>query len=62
MNVVLGLPPTQNQYDFLCVIMGGLTKFSHFIPVKSTYSTDDYERIFIDDILSPWYSVIHYIG
>ncbi|TMX05644.1 hypothetical protein EJD97_012909 [Solanum chilense] len=28
-----------------------LTKSTHFIPVKSTYSTEDYARIFVDEIV-----------
>ena len=28
-----------------------LTKSSHFIPVNSTYSAEDYARIFIDEIV-----------
>lgn len=31
--------------------MYGLTKFAHFIPVKSTYSLEDYASILIDEIM-----------
>ena len=31
--------------------MDRLTKSVHFIPIKSTYSAEDYARIFIDEIV-----------
>ena len=51
MDFVLGLPRTQRQYDSIWVVMDRLTKSAHFIPVKSTYSVEDYGRIFIDEIV-----------
>ena len=48
MNFVLGLPLTQKQYDSIWVVVDRLTKFAHFIPVKSTYSVEDYARILIE--------------
>ena len=47
----VGLPRTQKQYDSILVGVDRLTKSSHFIPVKSTYSAEDCARIFIDDIM-----------
>ena len=37
MDFVVGLPWSQKQYDSMWVSMNRMTKFSHFIPVKSTY-------------------------
>ena len=51
MDFVVGLPLTQMQYDSIWVIVDRLTNSSHFIPVTATYSTEDYARIFIDDIV-----------
>ena len=48
---MVGFPPTQKQYDSIWVVVYRLTKSSHFIPVKSTYSAEDYARIFINDIM-----------
>ena len=48
---MVDLPWTQKQYDSIWVIVDRLTKFAHFIPVKSTYSADNYPRIFIDEIV-----------
>ena len=51
MDFVVGLDRTQRQYDSIWVVVDKLTKSSHFIPVKSTYSVEDYARIFIDEIV-----------
>ena len=51
MDSVVGFPRTKRKYDSLWVIVDRLTKFTHFIPVKSTYSVEDYARIVIDEIV-----------
>ena len=51
MDFLVGLPQTQKQCDSIWVFVDRLTKFTHFIPVKSTYSAEDYARIFIDEIV-----------
>ena len=52
MDFVVGLPRTQKQYESMWLVVDRLTQFSHFINVKSTYSVEDYARIFIDEIVS----------
>ena len=51
MDFVVGLPQKQKQYDSIWVVVDKLTKSSHFIPIKSTYSKKDYARIFIAEIV-----------
>ena len=51
MDFVLGLPRTQRPYDSIWVVVDRLTKSARFIPVKSTYSAENYARIFIDEIV-----------
>ena len=51
MDFVVGLPRTQKQYDSIWVVVDRLTKFTHFIPVKSIYSEENYARYFIDEIV-----------
>ena len=52
MDFVVGLPWSQKQYhDSIWVVVDRLTKSAHFIPVKSTYSVEDYARIFMDEIV-----------
>ena len=36
--------------------MDRLTKFAHFIPVKSTYMAEDYARLYIDEIVR-WHGI-----
>ena len=51
MDFVVGLPSTQKSYDSIWVVVDRLTKSARFIPFKSTYSAEDYARIFIDEIV-----------
>ena len=52
MDFVVGLPQARSQNDLIWVIVDILTKSTHLIPVKSTYSTDDYARIYINEVVS----------
>ena len=52
MDFVVNLPRRQKRYDSILVVVHRLTKSAHITPVKSTYSVEDYARIFIDDIVS----------
>jgi hypothetical protein len=38
MDFIVGLPRTSARYDSIWVIVDGLTKVAHIIPVKTTYS------------------------
>jgi hypothetical protein len=38
MDFIVGLPRTHSGYDSILVIVDGLTKVTHFIHVKMTYS------------------------
>ena len=49
---LVGFPRTQKQYESIWVIGEIMTKSVHFIPFKSTYSAEDYARIFIEEIVS----------
>ena len=52
MNIVMGFPWTRSQYHSIWVIVVRLTKSAHFIPVKSTFSVEDYAKIYINEIVS----------
>ena len=52
MDFVVGLPQTQRQNEFAWAPVDKLTKSSHIIPVKSTYTTEDYARICVNEIVS----------
>ena len=51
MDFVVGSPWSKIQHYTLWVVVPRLTKFTHFIPVKSIYSAKDYVSIFIDEIV-----------
>ena len=51
MDFVVGHPRTRREHDSRRVIVDMMTKSSHFIPMKSTYRTDDYEILYIDEIV-----------
>jgi hypothetical protein len=54
MDFIMGLPRTQSSYDFIWVIVDGLTKVAHFIPVKTTYWTITSKVVHGKDSLSAW--------
>ena len=49
---VVELPPNRRQNDLILIIVDRLMKSSHFIPVKSTYLTEEYARIYLKEIVS----------
>ena len=49
MEFVVGLPRKQKQYDCIWLVVNTLTKYAHFVLVKSTFLAEDNARIFIDE-------------
>jgi hypothetical protein len=47
MDFIIGLPRTQAGYDSIWVIMDRLTKVTHFIPIKTTYSRAKLEELYM---------------
>ena len=52
MDFVVGLPRTRKQNESIWFIVDRLTISAHFIPIKSTYTGEDYARIYINEIMS----------
>ena len=52
MYIVVGLPRNQRENDSIFMIVDGLTKSAHFIPVKSNNMAQEYARIYIDETVS----------
>ena len=50
MDFITGLPAVQGGYDSIMVVVDLLTKVSHLMPVKTTYTTADVARIFVKEI------------
>jgi hypothetical protein len=51
MDFIVGLPRTQSGYDFIWVIVDRLTKVTHFIPVKITYSGSQLVELYMSRIV-----------
>ena len=51
MDFITGLPRTLQKFDSIWVIVDRLTKSAHFLPVKTTYTTEDYARLYVKEIV-----------
>ncbi|WMV51220.1 hypothetical protein MTR67_044605 [Solanum verrucosum] len=51
MDFVVGLPRTRRQHDSIWVIVDRLTKSAHFLPVKVSYSAENYSKLYIKEIV-----------
>ncbi|WMV13559.1 hypothetical protein MTR67_006944, partial [Solanum verrucosum] len=51
MDFVVGLPRTRRQHDSIWVIVDRLTKSTHFLPVKVSYSVEYYAKLYIKEIV-----------
>ncbi|KAH0644963.1 hypothetical protein KY284_032847 [Solanum tuberosum] len=52
MDFILGLPPTRRQHDSIWVIVDQMKKSAHFIPVKESYSVEEYVKLYLREIVS----------
>lgn len=48
---VIVLPRSFRKFDSMWVIVVRLTKSAHFVPVKTTYISKEYERLYIKEIV-----------
>jgi hypothetical protein len=51
MDFIVGLPLTARKKDSIWVIVDQLTKTAHFIVVHTTYSVQDYAKLYVDQIV-----------
>ena len=51
MDFVVGLPRSKDGYDSIWVIVDGLTKSAHLLPVKATYSVDKLAKLYVKHIM-----------
>jgi hypothetical protein len=51
MDFIVGLPPTARRKDSIWVIVDQLTKTTHFITMNTTYSVQDYAKLYVDQIV-----------
>ena len=50
LDFITGFPLTQKQHVSIMVVVDKLSKFAHFIPVKSTYKVFNVAEIFLKEI------------
>src|SRR5688572_9266732 len=51
MDFVVGLPKSKRHFDFIWVIVDRMTKSAHFLPVKTSYSSEYYAKLYIREIV-----------
>ena len=51
LEFITGLPRTQQKYESIWVIVDRLTKSAQFLPVWTTYSAEDYARLYVREIV-----------
>lgn len=51
MDFITGFPRTSRHHDSIMVVVDRLTKVTHFIPMKSSYSANDAVQVFIRGVV-----------
>ena len=51
MDFVVGLPRTTGQHDSAWIIVDRFTKSAHFLPVKTTYTVEQYAELYVKEIV-----------
>ena len=51
MDFITRLPRTHRQHDSIWVIVDRMTKSSRFLEVKTTYSAEDYAKLYLTEIV-----------
>lgn len=52
MNFIVRLPKILEKLDSIWVVVDGLTKSAHFIPVKVNYNAHQLVKIYVKDIVT----------
>lgn len=50
-DLIIGLPTTEDRYDAIATIVCRLTKMAHFVPTKQTATAEDIADILIKDVI-----------
>ena len=51
MDFVIGLPPSRRHHDSIWVVIDRLTMSAHFLPVHTSYTAEDYARLYIRELV-----------
>ncbi|XP_049365267.1 uncharacterized protein LOC125830089 [Solanum verrucosum] len=57
MDFIVGLPRTRQQRDSIWVIVDQMSKSAHFIPIKVSYSVEEYAKLYVKEIVSYYSSI-----
>ena len=50
LDFITGFPLTHKHHDSIMVVVDKLSKYAHFIPVKSTYKAINVAEIFLKEV------------
>lgn len=50
-DFVIGLPHTRRKHDSMWLIVDMLTKSDHFLPMKTTYTAEQYAELYVKEIV-----------
>ena len=50
MDFITGFPRSRRQHDSIWVVNDRMTRLAHFLPVKTTYSDEDYAKLYIQEV------------
>ena len=51
MDFITRLTKSRRQHDSIWVIVDRMTKSAYFLPIKTTYSTKDYSKFTIQEVV-----------
>ena len=51
MDFITGFPRTSRRFDSIWVIVDRLTKSAYFLPVRTTYTVEEYAKLYIKEIV-----------
>ena len=51
MDFIVGLPKTIKGYTVIWVVVDCLTKSTHFLPGKATYTVDNWAQLYVKEIV-----------
>ena len=62
MDFVISLPRNFRGFDSIWVIVDRITKLAHYLPIKTTYNTSHYAKLYVDEIKqASWDSCVQYL-
>lgn len=60
MDLIIGLPRPRRLHDSISVIVNKIKKSAHSLPIMTTYSTEDYDMLYIQEVVRLHGSSLHF--